>query len=157
MYPAETAMNRRPRVTVAAVGQHDGRFLFVEERAADGRVVINQPAGHVEAGESIIDAAIREALEETGWHFRPDGLLATYLWQRDDRGVTYFRIALTGDFQPGPADAKLDPDILGTSWLTRDELIDRSAQHRSPLVLRCVDDFLAGTRYPLAVLQSLLA
>lgn len=159
MNPTETphAHALRPRVTVAAIVQRENRFLVVEERTLDGRIVFNQPAGHVEAGESIPEALVRETFEETGWHIRPESLIGVYLWRHPDHSVSYLRLALSGIPENHDAEATLDEGILQAHWLTREELLQRQAQHRSPLVLRCIDDYLAGERYPLTVLKSLLA
>jgi ADP-ribose pyrophosphatase YjhB (NUDIX family) len=146
----------RPRVTVAALVEREGRFLFVEERDDRGRLVINQPAGHVEAGESLPDAMVRETFEETGWHVIPDALVSTYLWSQADRGLSYFRVAMAALGEGHDETAPLDKGIVRPIWLSREELIDCRDRHRSELVLRCVDDYLAGERYPLTVLKSLL-
>lgn len=146
----------RPRVTVAALVEHEGRFLFVEERDDQGRLVINQPAGHVEAGESLIKAVQRETYEETGWQVEPVALVGAYLWGRADRSVSYLRIALAARPQRYDPGAPLDVGVERPIWLSRDELAARRDIHRSELVLRCLDDYLAGESYPLAVLKSLL-
>jgi 8-oxo-dGTP pyrophosphatase MutT (NUDIX family) len=142
----------KPDVTVAALVQREGRFLLVEERIA-GRRVINQPAGHVEDGESLRAAVIRETLEETAWHFVPEALLGLYLW-RSPRGHSTLRIAFIGSVSRHEPERALDPPVLATHWLTRDQLLARRAQHRTPLVLRCIDDFLSGQRLPLSALAS---
>jgi 8-oxo-dGTP pyrophosphatase MutT (NUDIX family) len=147
----------RPRVTVAALVERDGRFLLVEERDPQGRLVINQPAGHVEAGESLLDAVIRETFEETGWSIAPAALVGTYIWGRADHSISYLRIAIAGDAVQHHPDSPLDDGIERAVWLSRSELLERQAEHRSALVLRCVDDYLSGERYPLSVLKSLLA
>lgn len=146
----------RPRVTVAALVERDGRFLLVEERDMQGRLVINQPAGHVEAGESLLDAVIRETFEETGWSIAPAALVGAYLWGRADRSIGYLRIAIAGQALQHHPDSPLDDGIERAVWLSRSELLERQAEHRSELVLRCVDDYLSGERYPLSVLKSLL-
>lgn len=136
------------RLTVAAVIEKDGRFLIVEERDA-GRTVLNQPAGHLEADESLSAAVVREVREETGYACRPTHVVGLYLWSRPG-GATVLRVAfachLEGD-SSGPA----DPDILATHWLSRAELAALAL--RSPLVGRTADDYLAGRRYPLELLQ----
>ncbi|MEK7321641.1 MAG: NUDIX hydrolase [Pseudomonadota bacterium] len=137
-----------PHVTVAAVIENEGRYLLVEEFSGD-RMVYNQPAGHVEAGESILDAVVRETREETGWGFRPTALLGIYRWVHPANGDTYLRFCFTGEcFDHDPAQP-LDSGIVRTWWLTRPEMLEVSGQLRSPLVLRCVDDYLTGRRYPL--------
>lgn len=158
MHPPEIQPNSpgRPRVTVAAIVERDGRFLFVEERDAEGHLVINQPAGHVEAGESLLEAVVRETFEETGWHIQPEALVGIYQWGRPDGGINYLRVAIAGRPEGHDENATLDEGIERTVWLSLDELAERRAMHRSPLVMRCTEDFLAGERYPLAVLKSLL-
>ena len=147
----------RPRVTVAALVEREGRFLFVEEQDDRGQVVINQPAGHVEAGESLIEAMVRETFEETGWQVLPQALVGTYLWGPPDRRLTYLRVALAAMAEGHNEKATLDEGILRPIWLSRDELFACRDRHRSELVLSCVDDYLSGERYPLTVLKSLLS
>lgn len=145
----------KPDVTVAAVAELDGRFLFVEERAS-GRIVVNQPAGHLESGESFIEAVIRETLEETAWHFEPQAVLGLYVWRPAHLQRTYLRVAFAGALRDHEPARPLDHGILRTRWLDRDQLLASQPKHRSPLVLRCVDDYLAGTRYPLELLKHLM-
>lgn len=147
-------MSWRPDLTVAAVVERNGRFLCVEERVGP-RMVFNQPAGHVERGERIIDAAIRETLEETAWTFVPHALLGVYMWDAPDRQRSFMRVAFVGEVDGHDPDRKLDRGIARALWLTRDELIARSERLRSPMVLKCVDDFLAHKRYPLELLQQM--
>jgi len=142
----------KPDVTVAGLVEREGRFLVVEERIG-GRVVFNQPAGHVEDGESLLAAVRRETLEETAWHFEPEALLGLYLW-RSARGHTTLRIAFIGAVRAHEPQRSLDPPVMAAHWLTRGELIARSAQLRTPLVLRCIDDYLAGQRLPLTAIAD---
>jgi len=145
----------KPDVTVAAVVERDGQFLFVEERAS-GRVVLNQPAGHLEKNESFLEAVAREALEETGWTFVPEAVTGIYVWQPQHLSRTFLRVAFAGRLEGHDPSRPLDQGILRTRWLDRHQLASQQARHRSPLVLRCVDDYLAGTRYPLELLSHLL-
>ena len=148
-------MAQRPRVTVAAIIERDQRFLMIEENAS-GRLVLNQPAGHVEAGETLEAAVARETLEESAWHFRPTALVGIYLWNNPLNGRTFLRAAYTGiplGHEPGVA---LDDGIVRSLWMTRDEIEAAAGRLRSPLVLGCVEDYLAGRRYPLHVVSSLL-
>ncbi len=145
----------RPRVTVATLIERDGKFLLVEELDLKGKKVLNQPAGHVEGGESLIEAAIRETLEETGWHFTPSGLVGCYLWGRTADSIHYLRFAFTGTVSDHEPNRPLDDGILGTLWLSLDELRAEQARHRSPLVLQTVEDYLAGERIPLSALKYL--
>ncbi len=145
----------KPSVTVAAVVERDGRFLLVEERTEDG-LRINQPAGHLEPGETLQQAVMREALEETAHPFTPTALLGIYLWRRPGPAdaTTYLRFAFTGELQERIAGRPLDRVIVQAVWLSRQELAQRSGEWRSPLVARCVDDYLSGQRYPLDVLYT---
>ena len=147
----------KPSVTVAAVIEHDGRFLLVEERTPEG-VVLNQPAGHLDPGESPEQGAIREALEETARVFTPTHLLGVYLsrFQRESTGedITYLRLAYAGtagEAQPGRA---LDDGIVRTLWMTLDEVRQSAARHRSPLVLQCIEDLVAGRSLPLDAITT---
>ncbi len=145
----------KPDVTVAAVVEREGRFLLVEEQVGQA-LVINQPAGHLEPNESLLMAAVRETLEETAWHFKPEALCGIYLWKNAERNVTYLRVAFAGQVTEHFSDRGLDRGIQRTLWLSRNELIQRSAELRSLLVLRCIDDYLSGTRYPLDLLTHLV-
>jgi 8-oxo-dGTP pyrophosphatase MutT (NUDIX family) len=145
-------MSLKIDVTVAAIAEDSGRFLFVQERAAR-RVVLNQPAGHVEAGESLVDAVVREALEETGRAFRPEAVTGLYLWQ-GPAGRTTLRVAFAGRVGERDHALALDRAIIRTLWLDRGELERRAAEHRSPLVQLCVEDFLRGARHPLDLLNQ---
>ena len=142
----------KPSVTVAAVVERDGRFLMVEEETSDG-VRINQPAGHLDPGETLLQAAAREALEETAHAFTPTALLGVYVARSRSNGerdaVTYVRFAFTGELGPQQVDRALDTGILRVLWLTAAEIRACAAAHRSPLVMKCVDDYLAGRRFPL--------
>jgi len=129
---------------------------MVEERA-DGGLRLNQPAGHLENGESLIEAVIRETLEETAWHFRPEALVGVYRWRHEDSGETYLRFAFTGTAHDQETARLLDPDIVRSLWLDHSELSAQASRLRSPLVLRCVEDYLAGRRYPLDLLQDVLS
>jgi 8-oxo-dGTP pyrophosphatase MutT (NUDIX family) len=143
----------RPSVTVAAVIERGGRFLFVEEMAG-GRRVLNQPAGHLDPGESLAQAVVREVLEETAHRFAPTALLGIYRWRYDKDDVTFLRFAFTGRLEGVEAGRSLDKEIIAAVWLTPAELAARRTEHRSPLVQQCVDDYLAGRSFPLEVLSK---
>ena len=143
----------RPSVTVAAVIERDGKFLCVEEMAG-GRRVINQPAGHLDPGESLSAAVSREVLEETAHRFVPTGLLGVYRWIYDKEDVTFLRFAFVGRVDGVENGRALDKEIIAAVWLTPAELAARRAEHRSPLVQQCVDDYLAGRSFPLEVLSK---
>jgi len=142
----------KPSVTVAAMIERDGRFLFVEEDA-DGRRVLNQPAGHLDPGESLRAAVAREVLEETAHRFTPTALLGVYRWHYPERDVTFLRFAFRGRIDGVEQGRALDQEIIALHWLTPQELAARRALHRSPLVERCVADYLAGRSFPLELLS----
>jgi 8-oxo-dGTP pyrophosphatase MutT (NUDIX family) len=142
-----------PRVTVAAVVERNGRFLLVEEEV-NGHLRLNQPAGHLEDGESVLDAVVRETLEETAWHFRPQALVGVYRWRHPSSGETYLRFAFCGEVHDQEADRPLDAEIRDVCWLEVQALGQRRSQWRSPLVWRCIEDYLAGRRYGLEILRD---
>ncbi len=143
-----------PEITVAAVTEMDGRFLVVEERI-DRSLVLNQPAGHVEPGETLLEAIIREVREETAWRFSASELVGVYLWCHPRTGRTTKRFTFCGTVSDHREGQALDDGIVGTHWLTPAELRGRETQLRSPLVLRCIDDYLAGRRMPLSETAAL--
>jgi 8-oxo-dGTP pyrophosphatase MutT (NUDIX family) len=151
----------KPNVTVAAVIERDGRYLLVEERAADGRLVLNNPAGHLDPGETLLEAVVREVLEETACHFTPTHLLGVHLAQSigsyaDDGSepITYLRFAFIGSVGEPEAGRALDDGIVRTLWLTPAEIDAERARHRSPLLARCIADHRAGQRFPLDVIAT---
>lgn len=142
----------KPHVTVAAVVYRDGKFLLVEEETDEG-LAFNQPAGHLEEDEPLLEAVVREALEETAYHFQPTALVGIYHWKHPTKlDTTYLRFAFTGDLRGFDADRRLDAGIVAARWLSLDEIRATQARHRSPLILRCCEDYLAGKRYPLDLL-----
>jgi 8-oxo-dGTP pyrophosphatase MutT (NUDIX family) len=147
-------MPHKPEITVAAVTEDDGRFLVVEERI-NQQLVLNQPAGHVEHGETLLEAVVREAREETAWLFQPLALIGTYLWRNPLNGRFTLRFAFTGTVSDHKPQQPLDTGIVTTHWLTREQLIERELRLRSPLVLRCVDDYLSGIRQALESVATL--
>ena len=142
-----------PHVTVTAVIERDGRYLMVEERA-NGRIVLNQPSGHLDAGESILAAVCREVLEETRRVFAPSHLLGQYLWQRPG-GDSFLRTAVIGEVGDEDPSLPLDPSVIASYWLSLEELLDRRDGLRSPLVLAAIEDHRAGVRHPIEVLRHL--
>lgn len=149
-------MTRGIDVTVAAIIERAGKFLMVEERAGSS-LVLNQPAGHLEQGESLLAAAAREALEETGHRFEPEHVVGFYLWHSEDAETTYLRVAFCGEAEPTADVAAFDEGIVAIHWLSRTQLGHRAHQLRSPMVLRCIDDYLAGQRYPLDCIAHLVS
>lgn len=145
---------RDVHVTVATVVERDGRFLLVEE-IVGARAVLNQPAGHWEAGESLAQAAARETLEETGWDVAITALLGVYEFQPADLPYGFVRFAFRAQPLRHHAERPLDAGILRAVWLTPDELRRDAARHRSPMVLRCLEDHLAGQTLPLAAVAHL--
>ncbi|MDY7545159.1 NUDIX hydrolase [Glaciimonas sp. CA11.2] len=146
----------KPSATVAAIIERDGHFLLVEEHTNDG-LRINQPAGHLDPHESLIQAVVRETLEETAHDFTPTALIGTYLASyysaRTGESATYLRFVFCGTVgkihnQP------LDEGIVGVLWMSRDELAACPERHRSPQVLQCIDDYLRGDRVPLSTLHT---
>ena len=148
------SMARTPDITVAAVTETAGRFLVVEERI-NRRLVFNQPAGHVEHGETLLAAVVREVREETAWGFEPQALIGVYLWRNPASGRSYMRFAFTGKVKDHNAAQPLDRGIVRTHWLSREDLQEREPRLRSPLVLRCIEDYLGGTRLPLEPIANL--
>jgi ADP-ribose pyrophosphatase YjhB (NUDIX family) len=145
-----------PRVTVAAVMERAGRFLLVEEETAEG-LRLNNPAGHLEPGETPAEGCAREALEETAHGFRPTHVLGVYLsrFRRPNgQDVTYVRFAFSGEVGEHVAGRALDAGIVRTLWMTPDEIRASAARHRSPLVVRCMEDYLRGVRYPLDLVYT---
>jgi ADP-ribose pyrophosphatase YjhB (NUDIX family) len=141
----------KPNVTVAAVIEREGKFLLVEEEIG-GSLLLNQPAGHLEEGETLIDAVARETLEESAWRFQPTHLVGIYHWQHPDKGITFLRFTFTGELLGHEAGRPLDAGIVAARWLTLEEIRASQACHRSPLVLRGIEDWLDGRRYPLDLL-----
>lgn len=144
----------KPNVTVAAVAERDGRFLLVQERDA-GRRVLNQPAGHLEDGESLLAAVRREVLEETAWVFEPQSIVGIYRWRHPQNGITFLRFTFAGTLLAHDAARALDPDIERVVWFRDDEARQRAHSMRSPLVLRSLDDYLAGRSWPLGILADI--
>jgi 8-oxo-dGTP pyrophosphatase MutT (NUDIX family) len=141
----------KPNVTVAALIERDGRFLLVEEETDDG-LRFNQPAGHLDSGESLVDACAREALEETAWSFRPTALVGVYQWPRPQGDITYLRFAFCGELGQHHPERTLDVGIVRAVWMTPEEIRASTDRHRSPLIWQCVADYLAGRRYPLELI-----
>ncbi|MCK9260492.1 MAG: NUDIX hydrolase [Azoarcus sp.] len=142
----------KPNVTVAALIERDGRFLMVEEETEDG-LRFNQPAGHLEEGESLVQAAIRETLEETAHRFVPEYLVGVYQWPRPQGDITYLRFAFGGQVGEEVPGLKLDDGIVRAVWMSPAEIRETAERHRSPLIVQCVDDWLAGRRYELDLLR----
>jgi ADP-ribose pyrophosphatase len=142
-----------PHVTVAAIAERNGYFLMVEENY-QGRLVLNQPAGHLNKGESLTEAVVRETLEETAWTLRLEALTGVYRWHHPTNDTTFLRFCFSGSCETYDPSRPLDREIERTLWMTRAELATASSRLRSPMVLRCIDDYLRGNRYPLALIAD---
>ncbi|MBM4207789.1 MAG: NUDIX hydrolase [Gammaproteobacteria bacterium] len=145
----------KPHVTVAAVIEREGRFLLVEEQTASG-LKFNQPAGHLEENESLIEAVKREVFEETAWQFEPEALVSIQLWRRNSKQPSYLRYCFTGQCHSHDPHHPLDDGIFATHWLSSEEILTQAKRLRSPLVAIAVGEYLKGERYPLALLKSFL-
>ena len=147
----------KPSVTVAAVIEKDGRFLLVEEETNDG-LKLNTPAGHLDPAESPEQGCAREALEESAYEFRPTALLGIYIARSTKKSTgedqTYVRFAFCGELGRHHPQRALDKGIVRTLWLTFDEVRESAWRHRSPLVLKCIEDYVAGVRHPLSVVYT---
>lgn len=145
-------MTWKPHATVAAIVERDGKFLMVEEDV-NGEIVYNQPAGHLDPNESLIDAVIRETQEETAWKFNPEALLGVYLWPQPDTDRSFLRFAFCGTCSEHQVEQQLDEGILQALWLSKEELLN-SKKLRSPMVMQNIEDYLSGQRYPLDILST---
>ncbi|MCO3513143.1 NUDIX hydrolase [Pseudomonas aeruginosa] len=146
-------MSWHPHVTVATIVEDQGRFLLVEEQA-DGREVLNQPAGHLEPAESLLEAALRETLEETGWEVELSAVTGIYLYTAPSNGCLLYTSDAAAEARSVALGGRRSIKIIGPRWLSRDELAAQPQRWRSHLVLRCIDDYLAGGRYPLALIRD---
>ncbi len=144
----------KPNTVVAAIIEDNGKFLMVEE-ISKGKVVFNQPAGHLDEGESLLNAVVRETLEETAWHFEPEAITGVYLWPNPENGCTYLRFCFYGKTIKHEPERELDEGILRAVWLTRDELMENQDKLRSPMVISAIDDYLAGIRHPLNLITDI--
>ena len=146
-------MQWKPNATVAAIAENEGRFLLVEENIND-KLVFNQPAGHLEHGETIIEAVKREVLEETAWEFEPEYLVGVYLYPNPNNAdITYLRFCFYGHCSNEHKGQALDDGIVRAAWLSREEIENERERMRSPLVEQCIDDYLKGNRYPLDIIH----
>lgn len=142
----------KPNVTVAAVIERAGQFLLVEEQTSDG-LRFNQPAGHLEDGESLVDAAVRETMEETAHEFTPRALVGIYQWPRPVGDITYLRFAFSGEVGCAFPERSLDAGIVRAVWMTPAQVDACRERHRSPLVMQCIEDYLDGRRFDLGILR----
>lgn len=143
----------KPHATVAAVIERDNKYLMVEEPIG-GHIMLNQPAGHLEDNETLINAIIREVREETAWQFTPEYILGIYLWRNPEQGNTYLRTTFVGSVSDHNPNQPLYDGIIKASWKTLDELQSESSKLRSPLILSCINDYLAGNSYPLNLIRD---
>ncbi len=146
----------KPHATVAAIIEDNGRFLMVEE-ISEGRTVYNQPAGHLDPGESLIDAVIREAREETAWSITPRYLSGIYRWDQPETSRCFLRFAFVADAMEHYSHEPLDDGIIRSVWMSRDDLASQPDNLRSPMVLNCIDDYLRGQQFPLDILVDVNA
>lgn len=145
----------KPHVTVAAIAEKNQQFLLVEEHTSNG-IAFNQPAGHLEPGENLIQAVQRETLEETAWQFEPEYLVSIQLWRPNENKPTFLRVCFAGQCSDHFPDNSLDEGIIAAHWLSRDEVAAKTGQLRSPLVLTSIDQYLAGEKHDLSLLKSFL-
>ena len=146
-------MSLRPDLTVAAVIERNGQFLLVEERIGQS-MVFNQPAGHVERGEHLVTAVVREALDEPAWPFHPEDLVGVYFWDVPEKQKSFMRFTFSGHVSEHDSRRRLDRGIQRTVWLTLEQIRAQTPRLRSPMVLRCIEDYLGGRRYPLDVVRE---
>lgn len=149
-------MTWKPHTTVAAIIERDNKFLMVKE-SIHGEQVFNQPAGHLDPDESLINAVIRETQEESAWQFIPQAITGIYLWKHPGNGESFLRVAFCGTCQNHDPEQRLDDGILHAVWKSREELIQQQDKLRSPMVINCIDDYLAGKRYPLDMLINVIS
>jgi ADP-ribose pyrophosphatase YjhB (NUDIX family) len=147
-------MRWHPHVTVAAIIEQDDKFLVVKERT-DGEIVYNQPAGHLEANETLLDAIVREVQEETAWQFTPEYIVGLYRMHVASKDVTYLRVCFAGSVNNHETEQALDDGIIEALWMDRTSLHEKRHALRSPLVLKCIDDYLAGQHYEIDILKDI--
>jgi 8-oxo-dGTP pyrophosphatase MutT (NUDIX family) len=147
-------MQWMPHTTVAAIVEDNGKFLLVEEVTERGNR-FNQPAGHLENNETLIEAVIRETLEETAYTFKPESLLGIYHWKHEHNDTTYLRFAYIGSVSNHQPNLALDEGIIRAVWMTVDEMRSNAMLMRSPQVLTCVENYLSGQKFPLSVVTHL--
>lgn len=145
----------QPHITVASVIEQQGKFLLVQERTREGKLVYNQPAGHLEDNETVFEAVIRETQEETGFAFQPTAIVGIYYYRLLQAATTFQRIAFVGEFSAPTVKPILDTDIVDTVWLSYEEILAYSMELRNPMVLACINDYLLEKRFPLNLIQTL--
>ncbi|RKZ49962.1 MAG: NUDIX hydrolase [Gammaproteobacteria bacterium] len=149
-------MRWKPNVTVAAIVERDQKFLLVEENA-DNHIVFNQPAGHLEQNETLIEAISREVLEETAWEFIPKAIVGVYMYPNQHSDITYLRFCFSGTCDKHHPEQALDDGIIQAVWLSKEEIKENKDKMRSPMVAQCINDYLTGKNYPLNLINSYLA
>ncbi len=149
-------MRWKPNVTVAAIVECDQKFLLVEENA-DNHIVFNQPAGHLEKDESLIDAVKREVLEETAWEFIPQSIVGMYMYPIQHSNITYLRLCFSGACEKYHPEQALDDGIIQAVWFSQEEIKQNLDRMRSPMVPQCINDYLSGKSYPLELLNHFLS
>ncbi|WP_292950339.1 NUDIX hydrolase [Neptuniibacter sp. UBA847] len=146
-------MSWHPHATVAVIVEKEGKFLLVEE-SSSGKIVFNQPAGHIEEDETFIEAACRETLEESAWYVTPKYLVGFYIYKSGNNNTTYHRACFYAEALSHDPTLELDDGIIRAVWMTRDEIESNLEKLRSPMVLKCIDDYLAGKEYPLELIHE---
>jgi ADP-ribose pyrophosphatase YjhB (NUDIX family) len=147
-------MQWMPHATVAAIIEDNGKFLLVEETTDRGNR-FNQPAGHLEDNETLLEAVIRETLEESAYAFKPESLLGIYHWKHEHNDTTYLRFAFIGSVSNHQPELALDEGIVRTVWMTAEEILSNAKLMRSPQVITCIKDYLSGQTFPLSVVTHL--
>jgi 8-oxo-dGTP pyrophosphatase MutT (NUDIX family) len=143
----------KPNVVVAAIAERDGKFLLVEEEIESGQLVFNQPAGHWDPGETLVEACVRETLEETAYDFKPTALVGVFGWTPPGGDKTYLRFAFCGETGAHDSHRQLDKEIHRAVWLSVEEIRACRSRHRSPLLMLCIERYLSGVRYPLDLIS----
>ena len=146
-------MQWNPHLTVATIVEKNGLFLCVQEKIS-GKIVLNQPAGHVEAFENLIDAAKRETWEETGWHVEITHFIGVYVYTSPSNGITYYRHCFAGEAIARDTNFQLEPGIIDAVWMTLDEIKQCQNMHRSPLVIKCAEDYMRNQKFPLCAIYE---
>ncbi len=153
---SERSNQWKPNVTVAAIIERGGKFMMIEE-FSQGKLVFNQPAGHLEEGESLLQAVEREVREETAWGFKPEKVIGLYMYPSPANDITYLRVCFTGSCHDHKPELPLDDGIYRVHWMTVEEIRKNIGRLRCSMTLTCIDDYLAGNQFPLEYLHNQLS